>query len=167
MFQFNNSTIENDYRFTADRFSNMTKCEDVSLSLVNSSCVNSSDEYKLDFDAINLMLIILDTFNYTVCPLGFTLNILNTIAIANSPSKLTPHSRIVISLALSDMCIILPETIRILRLENIHITKTCPCNEHPLTPHFYIVKLGFTGVYIIFLFLLKNIYCGYSLEPPQ
>ena len=29
------------------------------------------------------------------------------------------------------------------------ITKTCPCNEHPLTPHFYIVKLGFTGVYII------------------
>ena len=34
------------------------------------------------------------------------------------------------------------------------IMKTCPCNEHPLTPHFYIVKLGFTGVYIIFLFLL-------------
>ena len=31
---------------------------------------------------------------------------------------------------------------------------TCPCNEDPLTPHFYIVKLGFTGVYTIFLFLL-------------
>ena len=31
---------------------------------------------------------------------------------------------------------------------------TCPCNEHPLTPHFYIVKLGFTRVYIFFLFLL-------------
>ena len=31
---------------------------------------------------------------------------------------------------------------------------TCPCNEHPLTPHFYVVKLGFTGVYIFFLFLL-------------
>ena len=30
------------------------------------------------------------------------------------------------------------------------------------------VKLGFTGVYIIFfLFLLKNIDCGYSLEPPR
>ena len=28
----------------------------------------------------------------------------------------------------------------------------------------YIVKLGFTGAYIIFLFLLKNIACGYSLE---
>ena len=49
----------------------------------------------------------------------------------------------------------------------IIIMKTCPCNEHPLTPHFYIVKLGFTGVYIIFLFLLKNIDCGYSLEPPH
>ena len=34
------------------------------------------------------------------------------------------------------------------------IMKTCPCNEHPLTPHFYIGKLGFTGVYIFFLFLL-------------
>ena len=29
------------------------------------------------------------------------------------------------------------------------------------------VKLGFTGVYIIFLFLLKNIDCGYPLEPPR
>ena len=36
----------------------------------------------------------------------------------------------------------------------------------PLKPHFYIVKLEFTGEYIIFLFLLKNIDCGYSLEPP-
>ena len=34
------------------------------------------------------------------------------------------------------------------------IIQTCPCNVHPLTPHFYIVKLGFIGVYIIFLFLL-------------
>ena len=40
-------------------------------------------------------------------------------------------------------------------------------NLDPLKPHFYIVKLGFTGVYIIFLFLLKNIDCGYSLEPPD
>ena len=31
---------------------------------------------------------------------------------------------------------------------------TCPCVLNPLTPHFYIVKLGFTGVPIIFLFLL-------------
>ena len=27
---------------------------------------------------------------------------------------------------------------------------TRPCNVHPLTPHFYIGKLGFTGVYIFF-----------------
>ena len=26
--------------------------------------------------------------------------------------------------------------------------KTSPCNVHPLATHFYIVKLGFTGVYI-------------------
>ena len=46
------------------------------------------------------------------------------------------------------------------------ITKTCLYNIDPLKPHFYIVKLGFTGVYIIFLILLKNIDCGYSLELP-
>ena len=39
-------------------------------------------------------------------------------------------------------------------LQTCCIMLTCPCNVHPLTPHFYIVKLGFTGVYIIFLFLL-------------
>ena len=35
-----------------------------------------------------------------------------------------------------------------------HIMQTCPCDVDPITPHYYIVKLGFTGVYIIFLFLL-------------
>ena len=33
--------------------------------------------------------------------------------------------------------------------------KTCPCNEEPHTSHFYIVKLGFTGAFIFFLFALK------------
>ena len=37
----------------------------------------------------------------------------------------------------------------------------------PLKPHFYIVKLGFTGVYINFLISAQNIDCVYSLEPPQ
>ena len=32
-----------------------------------------------------------------------------------------------------------------------YITKTCLYNSYPLKPHFYIVKQGFTGVYIIFL----------------
>ena len=47
------------------------------------------------------------------------------------------------------------------------ITKTYLYNFDPLKPHFYIVKLGFTGVYIIVLFLLKNIDYWYSLEPPH
>ena len=37
----------------------------------------------------------------------------------------------------------------------------------PFKPHFYIVKLGFTGVYIIFLSSAKNIDCGHKLEPPR
>ena len=37
----------------------------------------------------------------------------------------------------------------------------------PLKPHFYIAKLGYAGVYLFFLFLLQNIDCGYSLEPPR
>ena len=44
------------------------------------------------------------------------------------------------------------------------ITKTYLYNFDPLKPHFFIVKLGFTGVYIIFLISAQNIDCGYSLE---
>ena len=47
------------------------------------------------------------------------------------------------------------------------ITKTRLYNLDPLKPHFYIVKLGFTGVYIIFLISAQNIDCGYSLEPTR
>ena len=50
---------------------------------------------------------------------------------------------------------------------SLHIRKTCPCNEYPLELHFYIEKLGYAGVYLFFLFLLQNIDCGYSLEPPR
>ena len=45
--------------------------------------------------------------------------------------------------------------------------KTCLYNFDPLKPHFYIVKLGFTGLYIIFPILLKNIDRGYLLELPR
>ena len=48
-----------------------------------------------------------------------------------------------------------------------YITKTCLYNLDPLKPHFHIVKLGFTGVYIIFVISAQNIDCGYSLEPPR
>ena len=47
------------------------------------------------------------------------------------------------------------------------ITKTCLYDFETLKPHFYIVKLGFTGVYIIFLISAQNIDCWYSLEPPR
>ena len=36
-------------------------------------------------------------------------------------------------------------------IKSQYITKTCLYNFDPLQPHFYTVKLGFTGVYIIFL----------------
>ena len=48
-----------------------------------------------------------------------------------------------------------------------NITKTYLHNFDPLKPTFYIVKLGFTGVYIIFLISAQNIDCGYFLEPPR
>ena len=38
---------------------------------------------------------------------------------------------------------------------------------YPLKPHFYIAKLGYAGAALFFLFLLQNINCGYSLEPPS
>ena len=47
------------------------------------------------------------------------------------------------------------------------ITTTYLYNFDPLKPHFYIVKLGFTGVYFIFLISAQNIDCEYSLEPPR
>ena len=59
----------------------------------------------------------------------------------------------------------------ILRSADCHylhvITKTCLYNFDPIKPHFYIAKLGFTGVYIIFLIFAQNTDCGYSLEPPR
>ena len=51
--------------------------------------------------------------------------------------------------------------------EELTITKTSLYNFDTLKPHFYIVKLEFTGYLLFFLFLLKNIDCGYSLEPPR
>ena len=45
--------------------------------------------------------------------------------------------------------------------EHAYITLT------PLNPTFMIVKLGSTGYTLFLLFQLKNIDCGYSLEPPR
>ena len=52
-------------------------------------------------------------------------------------------------------------------VHHFEITKSYLYNYDPLKPPFYIVKLGFTGVYIIFLISAQNIDCGYSLEPPR
>ena len=68
------------------------------------------------------------------------------------PSQSLPENFIVIS------------ALHILKYD---ITKTCLYNFDPLKPHFYMVKLGFTGVYIIFLISDQYIDCGYSLEPPR
>ena len=47
--------------------------------------------------------------------------------------------------------------------------KLCLYNFDPLKPHFYIVILEFTWVYIIIFFFYfcwkKNVNCGYTLEP--
>ena len=49
----------------------------------------------------------------------------------------------------------------------LHNENTPKYNFDPLKPHFYIVKLGFTGVYIIFLNPPQNIDCGSTLESPR
>ena len=47
------------------------------------------------------------------------------------------------------------------------ITKICLCNVDLFKPHFYIVKLGFTGVYVIFHISAQKHRLWYSLEPPR
>ena len=54
-----------------------------------------------------------------------------------------------------------------LRKKQGFITKTLLYNFDPLKPLFYKVKLGLQGYTLFFLFLLKNIKSGYSLEPPR
>ena len=51
--------------------------------------------------------------------------------------------------------------------KRVCITKTYLYNFDPIKPQFYIVKLGFARLYIIFIISAQNIDCGYSLEPPR
>ena len=46
-------------------------------------------------------------------------------------------------------------------------TKKRLYNFDPLKSHFYIVKSGFTGVYITFFYLAEKHRLWYSLEPPR
>ena len=45
---------------------------------------------------------------------------------------------------------------KLLQNSETSITTTCLYNFDPLNPYFYIVKLGFTGQTLFFLFLLKK-----------
>ena len=40
---------------------------------------------------------------------------------------------------------------------NLFITKTCPCEVYPPEPHFYIVKLGYAGVYLFLAHLSRRL----------
>ena len=63
--------------------------------------------------------------------------------------------------------IVVKQHISYINTHSTHHENNNKYNFDPLKPHFYIVKLGFAGVYIIFLISAKNIDCGYSLEPPR
>ena len=54
------------------------------------------------------------------------------------------------------LCVCVVWSVSPLFAYGINITKTRLYNFNPIKHHFYIVKLGFTGVYIIFLILLKT-----------
>ena len=79
-------------------------------------------------------------------------NIFYTMTMANVLVQIKLHDMVQYALLLA--ATVLQRNYMYIQLRSF-ITKTSPCNEDPLTPHFYIVKLGFTGVYIIFLF---NVY---------
>ena len=46
----------------------------------------------------------------------------------------------------------------------IHHQENMSVKYIPHIPHFYIVKPRYKGIYLVLLFLLKNIDCGYLLE---
>ena len=48
----------------------------------------------------------------------------------------------------------------------VHHTEHEKCSKFNEN-YIYKEKLGFVGVHLLFLFLPQNIYCGYSVEPPQ
>ena len=47
------------------------------------------------------------------------------------------------------------------------IMQTCPCNEAPLTPHFYKVKLDSTDVYIFPYFCTKHRLWALVIRKPR
>ena len=60
--------------------------------------------------------------------------------------------------AISGLLYKLYVAVNVIKLHSITITR--PCNLRPLTPHFYIVKLGFKGVFVFSYFCSKTLTVG-------
>ena len=88
----------------------------------------------------------------TFALVAFRLVILKRIQVISFWAK---HKHVNESASTKVLCVLILAGLLIIQFRLI-ITKTRLYNFNPLKPHFYIVKLGFTGVYIIFLILLKK-----------
>ena len=104
-----------------------------------------------------------DSETWTIDEKERLLQFVTKVFLMNFPSymayKHVVHSTLEVSCSQSS------QNMTIMRI--LIIMKTYPCNVYPLIPHFYIAKLGYAGVNLFFIFLLQNIDCGYSLEPPR
>ena len=94
----------------------MSECVFLNFSQVNNSCVNISNVYRNETDVYATLYDIYHVITIIICSFGFIVNILNVIAILNAPGKLTPHSKLVISLAVSDICVLLPTLVSEIRI---------------------------------------------------
>ena len=100
-----------------------------------------------------------------VCPFSLLFHV---VMLALWPVQRLPSSLSIFFLHLLLYCWVLHQEIGVrFRASKTASRKHAYIILTPLKPHFYIVKLGFTGVYIIFLISAQNIDCGYSLEPPR
>ena len=94
----------------------MSECVFFNFSQVNSSCDNNSNVYRNETDFVPTLHDIYFVITLIICLFGFIVNILNIIAILNAPGKLTPHSKLVINLAVSDICVLLPTLVAVIRI---------------------------------------------------
>ena len=90
-------------------------CEYLNLSQPNSSCANTTSEVRNDLVvSYETLFILQDIFRYIVYVVGSSgliMNVLNIIAILHAPGKMIPHTLLVLNLAVSDICLLLPEVL--------------------------------------------------------
>ena len=67
-----------------------------------------------------------------------------------------------VSVVFVDICAIMAEIFQ--QMIILKHQENMPVNRTPPHTSRYIVKLGYAGIYLFFLFLLQNIDCGYTLE---